>query len=476
MSRADRISLPALLLLVGTGVAGCATTPIGTLSGVIRDGRAAQGAELRDVSVVREGDPITLSIGMPVQKGDTILTGPASQVVLIFQDDWEVVVDPNTSLYVENPSTWLERGKVFVKKLVERAKEAFKVQDEHTTFSAEATEFVVTSDGEGLHTLAVVEGRVAVESRTGRFARAVYLPGQQGRVEGDSVLSRMADLTAAETAEIRRVFALADRVTTVSVPDLSGLAREEAERQLQASGLRVGDVDTRITGEGAPGTVVAQTPRTGPLRAGETVDLVIEAPSTVVPDVVGLTRDQAEDALDNAELDVRVRERDDPDYQPGTVIEQSRAEGERVTPGTRVTLTVAVDRTTVPDLSQATLERARRLLDRAGLRVGRVQERETLDAQAGMVMRQSPAAGSRVSRDTRVDLTVAVEPPFCVVPDLTGLTDAQAVGRLTEAGFRVGSRTTQGDMDFDKVWGQTPEPQTQTRCRTAVDLVFGRLG
>lgn len=478
MSHRSRFQLASVLVVCGAaGLSGCASAPLGTLSGVLRDGRLAQGAELADVSLVRDGDPVVIQTGMVVQKGDTILAGPNSQVVLIFQDDWEVVVDSNTVLYVVNPSTWLERGKVFVKKLVQRAKEAFKVQDEHATFAAAATQYVVTSDGQGVHTLSVVEGRVVVESQTGRFPATTYGPLQQGSVIGDSAISRMPDLTQAEAAQIRRTFAEAERLTTVTVPDLSGLTRQEAERRLEALGLRLGDTDTRLTGTALEGQVVEQTPRAGPpARAGSTVDLVFEAAGARVPDLSGLTREDAEERLEELGLRVSFREQDAPNAEPGTVIQQSRTADELVPSGTRVTLTIAVDRTTVPDLMQNNVERAAQLLERVGLRMGQVREEESLTMDPGLVIDQSEDAGARVERGTVVDVTVAVAQRICTVPDVRGLTDQRAVTRLTQAGFRVGRRTTQGDMDLDKVTMQSLEPDLRTRCRVAVDLTFGRVG
>lgn len=475
MSRGPWVVALALALMLGA--AGCATTPLGTLSGVLRDGRLAQGTELTDVSLVRDGDPVAIQAGMVIQKDDSIFAGPNSQVVLIFQEDWEVVVDSGTVLYVVNPKTWLERGKVFIKKLVQRAKEAFEVEDEHATYAAAATQYVVTSDGAGTVTLAVVEGEVVVESKTERFPRSTYGPMQQGRVEGDSVINRMSDLTQAEAAQIRRTFAEAERLTTVTVPELSGLTREAAVRQLESLGLRLGDTDTRLTGTAEEGAVIEQTPQAGPpARAGSTVDLVFEAPGARVPDLSGLTREDAEDQLEEVGLRVTVREQDDPDAEPGTVIRQSRRAEELVPPGTRVTLTVASDRVTVPNLVQSNLDRATQLLERAGLTVGQVRESERPNVEPGTVVAQSVGSGTRVTRGSSVDLTVAVAPRLCVVPNLIQLTDARAVARLRETGFRVGTRTTQGDMDFDIVWGQDPQANTRTRCGTAVNLRFGRVG
>lgn len=54
---------------------------------------------------------------------------------------------------------------------------------------------------------------------------------------------------------------------TITVPDLEGLTREEADSVLVDAGLSLGTTVRRTTREGAPGTVIAQNPAPGTLGA-----------------------------------------------------------------------------------------------------------------------------------------------------------------------------------------------------------------
>jgi beta-lactam-binding protein with PASTA domain len=465
-----------VVIAVGIGAFGCASAPIGTLSGVIRDGRLAEGIELGDVSVIRDGDPVGVAMGMSVRKGDTISTGPGSRAVIIFQDEWEVVTDPGTTLYVVNPSTWLERGKVFVKKLVQRARERFRVQDRFVSYTASATQFAVSSDGAGTADIAVVEGEVVVESKRGAFAPVVYAAMQKGRVTGDSVIVSMGAVSAAEAQEILSAFEEAERLTTVRVPELQGLLQDEAERRLAELGLRRGDTRSRLTGTVQVGAVVEHTPSAGtPVRTGTAVDMVIEEEGARVPALEGLPRVEAETLLRERGLRVTLREVDAPNREPGTVISQSPGPEALVRPGTQVTLTVVSVRVEVPNVVRSSADGAVAMLEEMGLRVV-LREREAPNQREGFVIEQSLRPGSRVRPGTQIQLIVAVRPRVCVVPNVLRLTDEEATERIANAGLRVGRRSVIGEYDRDRVGVQNPPAGQQRPCGSTVDLSFGTIG
>ena len=126
----------------------------------------------------------------------------------------------------------------------------------------------------------------------------------------------------------------------VEVPELTGDSEENARSALESAGLRVGEI-TREESDEAPGTVLEQSP--GP---GETVDkgaavALTIAQATPIPDVVDMTEDDAQSALEDAGFEVRVRDEvvtDEAD--DGVVLEQSPAAEEERRQGTTVTIVV----------------------------------------------------------------------------------------------------------------------------------------
>jgi hypothetical protein len=65
----------------------------------------------------------------------------------------------------------------------------------------------------------------------------------------------------------------------------------------------------------------------------------------------------------------------------------------------------------VPDLTGLTKEEAEKKMADAGLKIGRVIEKQQEGTEAGKVLAQSPLEGSDPPRDGLVDITVAAAPP-----------------------------------------------------------------
>ena len=93
----------------------------------------------------------------------------------------------------------------------------------------------------------------------------------------------------------------------------------------------------------------------------------------------------------------------DPDIVVGT----RPSSGGAAAPGSTVALLVSRGPSTlvVPNVVGLKLDEARRQLETAGFRIGRVAKVERR-GPPGTVVEQSPTAGSRAARSGRVDLTV----------------------------------------------------------------------
>jgi beta-lactam-binding protein with PASTA domain/tRNA A-37 threonylcarbamoyl transferase component Bud32 len=127
----------------------------------------------------------------------------------------------------------------------------------------------------------------------------------------------------------------------VTVPPLVGQSREDAERALEQRGLEVGSVDTRNSTRPRD-TVISSRPASGEeVPAGSEVDLVVSEGGSKVPDVVNLSREDAEDAVDEAGFRPVIRFVDSPGDPPDTVIRQSPSAGTTLARGANVTIFVA---------------------------------------------------------------------------------------------------------------------------------------
>lgn len=131
-----------------------------------------------------------------------------------------------------------------------------------------------------------------------------------------------------------------------------------------------------------------------------------QQPETVrVPDVVGRPEAEATELLKAAKLSVGERKTRPAPKQLGLVLAQDPKAGMEVIIGTPVDLVIGVAKqVAAPDVVGQKLELARRVLTKAALTVGTVNERTS--EQVGVILEQDPQAGKEVPPGTPVNLVV----------------------------------------------------------------------
>ena len=204
----------------------------------------------------------------------------------------------------------------------------------------------------------------------------------------------------------------------VAVPDVEGMSARDADGVLGDAGL---DSSTRpIASDERPGTVVEQTPAPGEevskgtvvaLRIAEERDTqpATPDPATVrVPDLVGSTSADARSRLRAAGLRWTQRPVESP-RPAGEVISQSPRAGATLREGARVTLGVSTGPPAVelPDVVGMDEASAIRELETAGFVVRVVDELTFEPADDGIVVAQSPSAGTTRREGATVEITVA---------------------------------------------------------------------
>jgi len=191
----------------------------------------------------------------------------------------------------------------------------------------------------------------------------------------------------------------------------------------------------------AAGTVLAQRPAPGvslPIRS-VVVLTVSKGPQPVsVPELTAMTLSDATNVLQERHLQIDVGERDPSDDIPANeVMSQSPASGSSLAPGSTVTVRVSSGpaRFAVPDLTGGTLDDAQGTLQNAGFRTN-IEYVVDAGSNGGTILKQNPAAGTQVRRDTTVTLSIAVTG---LVPDVGGKSPNDARTLLQNAGYKVGN-------------------------------------
>ena len=199
----------------------------------------------------------------------------------------------------------------------------------------------------------------------------------------------------------------------VRVPNVIGLSFGDADQQLKSKGFTAERGETRFHNAAPKGTVLDQQPAPGSKDTpGTRVTLVVSGGQryTTVPGVIGMSRELALNALEQAGFDAgEVTER--PSSEPrGAVIDSRPRPGAQAPIPSTVSLVLSAGPTTVvvPDVIGRSLADARLLLRQVGLAVGDVQWGlgAVADASASVVS-QSPPAGAQAASGSRVNLSMA---------------------------------------------------------------------
>jgi serine/threonine-protein kinase len=223
-----------------------------------------------------------------------------------------------------------------------------------------------------------------------------------------------------------------------TVPYVVALQEAAARAEISENGL-VSQVRRVPNSDVDEGIVIAQRPAEG-TRVDEGSVVVIDVssgrPEVEVPAVVGQSRDSAVAELTDAALDAQVREVSS-DKEAGTVTAQSPAAGTVVVEGTRVQINVSTGPRpiSVPNVVGSPYDEAASELRAAGFGVSRADVDS--DQPAGVVVSQSPGAGTSADRGTTVQLSVSTGPSTADVPDVTGQDVSVARATLENNGFRV---------------------------------------
>ena len=199
----------------------------------------------------------------------------------------------------------------------------------------------------------------------------------------------------------------------------------------------------------------------GALAIGRFVFGGTSASLVTVPNLDGLTLEEATATLAEFELRLGAQTPEISDREPGTVIAQQPAAGESIEQGQAVNVTISTGReqATVPQLIGLTsLEAVRTALSDANLQLGEVTEEDS-NQPAGYVLAQDPAEGAQLAAGSPV--SVVVSSGLVEVPDVQRLSQAQALSDLAQAGFEVQVVEQETSVDSPGlVLAQSPQPGT----------------
>ncbi len=124
----------------------------------------------------------------------------------------------------------------------------------------------------------------------------------------------------------------------------------------------------------------------------------------------------------------------------------------------------------VPAVEGLSLVEAKRSLRAAGVEIGKVDRRPS-SKRKGTVLKQRVDEGRKVKPGSRVPLVIAA--PLPRVPSVAGKSEASAIRRLEDAGFKVRTTTQRKTTGKDGVvLSQSPSGGTRTKPQSLIRIVI----
>ena len=239
----------------------------------------------------------------------------------------------------------------------------------------------------------------------------------------------------------------------VTVPDILGMTVEEATETLNKKGLGLSIAERAYSDKYEKGEIMEQkTAANKKVDKNTEIQVVVsngeEILTVAVPDVSGQSESAAQKTLEDANLVVDSESKYDDHIEAGKVISTDPAAGMEVEEGTHVKMYVSmgVEKVEVPQITGITSEEAQAALAAVGLIGGSVTEEYSEEYDAGYVISQGKSAGSKLEKGSAVDYVVSKGSSKVEVPDLYGMTMAEAQQALSNLGLdqrRSDKRRTQ---------------------------------
>ena len=269
----------------------------------------------------------------------------------------------------------------------------------------------------------------------------------------------------------------------VVVPNLLGMTEDEAKAALKKKNLGYSIAGREESDKYAAGEIMEQSEKANSkVEKNTEIKVVIstgKAKKTVsVPDVRGMSEDDAQKTLENLNLVVEAQAQNNDTVASGKVISTDPAAGTQLTEGSKVTMYVSlgIESVEVPSIIGMSSEEAQSAIQNVGLQAS-VTEDYSDTVASGMVISQDPASG-KVRKGSTVNIVVSkgAKVKMVTVPPLSGMTQQAAEQAIIDAGLTVGSVTEEynAGVSAGYVISQTAPAGSQIEKGSSVGFVVSK--
>lgn len=203
------------------------------------------------------------------------------------------------------------------------------------------------------------------------------------------------------------------------------------------------------------------------------------AQKVTVEDVAGMTTEEAKTALSQKGLsNVKVSEQQSDTISAGKVISTDPEAGTEVEKDAEITLIVSSGTSTVqvPSVASMTVSKAKSTLAAEGFNAVEGSKVYSDTVKAGLVAYSNPKGGAQASKGATITLYISKGPKrtTTTVPDLMGMTKAQAKEALTAKKLVLGSVSTaySDNVSKNRVCVQSKAEGTEVKSGSTVDITL----
>ena len=207
----------------------------------------------------------------------------------------------------------------------------------------------------------------------------------------------------------------ATRPKDVEIPNLVGKTVDEVKDILKQNKLNYVEESQEYNTEVPEGQIISQNPpyvQGRRIKENTDVKVVVSkgTETTTVPKLKGLTKEEAEDAADEAKIKLDFQDEISKTVEAGVIIKQEKAEGETVNAGDTIKVYISIG-TGIKQVNVVSVVgqdegTAKKTLQDLGLVVEKVNYSKDKSQTNGVVLEQSISANTEVDEGTKITLTV----------------------------------------------------------------------
>ncbi|MFV9567388.1 Stk1 family PASTA domain-containing Ser/Thr kinase [Thermoanaerobacter mathranii] len=198
----------------------------------------------------------------------------------------------------------------------------------------------------------------------------------------------------------------------------------------------------------------------------------------VVPNIVGLSLNQASKILSDHNLNMEISEEQYSDKPENTILSQDPSQGSVVKTGSTVYVVISKGRqvVVVPNVINKDYLEAKNILENMGLKANIIEQYNDQFAK-GYVFDQNPRQGVQVEYNTAIDLYVSKGPQPAIMPNVVNMTLEEATTALENAGLKLGKVIYKETTEVPEgvVLEQSVPPDSEIQKGSPIDLIVSKM-